>query len=116
MVGGVLEFVELTLADGTEAEVFHEIAPGRILTHVVIGYETGSISSSIFASAVLVVGSTHMKLVGGWIWYPTATAHADDPTWDGRIEIPPKARIRFRGTNETGLTKTIRCSFTTEAR
>ncbi len=115
MVDGILEFLELTLADETQDEVFQEIAFGRILTHITIGYETGSISPSIFASAMLVVGSTHMNLVGAWIWYPPVTSHADDPTWEGRITIPPRARIRFQGTNLTGLTKTIRCSYTTEA-
>ncbi len=115
MARPILEFIELTLPDETEGEVFQEIAAGRILTHITLGYETGSISSNIFASVVLVVGSTHMKLVGGWIWYPPVSSHADDPTWDGRIEIPPKARLRVRGTNVTGLTKTIRCSYTTEA-
>ncbi len=111
----VLDFLELTLADDTEDVAFHTLTPGRILTHVTIGYETGSVSSNIFAFAALQVGSIEMPLVGGWIWYPPVSEHADDPTWSGRIEIPPKARIRFQGTNQTGLTKTIRCAFTTEA-
>ncbi len=114
MARPTLDFIELVLADDTEDTIFHELTAGRILTHVTIGYETGSVSSSIFAFAALMVGSIEMKLVGGWIWYPPVSEHADDPVWDGRIEIPPNARIRFQGTNLTGLTKTIRCSFSTE--
>ncbi len=111
------KFVELTLTDGQEDEVFalpKEFVSGRVLTHITLGFETGSISSSIFASAMLEVGSTHVNLVGGWIWYPPVTVHADDLTWDGRMTIPASARLRFRGTNLTGLTKTIRCSYVTE--
>ncbi len=113
-----IEFLELELTDGTTANVTRELPPGKFLVYVTLGFETGSISNSIDAYVALQTFSTpviHMKLVGGWIWYPPVASHKDDPVWIGRIRIPDvRTDLRLEGTNETGLTKTIRCEYVLE--
>ncbi len=113
-----IQFLELTLADGVTGSITRELPPGRFLTYLTLGFETGSVSSSIDAYVALETLSKpviHMKLLGGWIWYPPVASHKDDPVWIGRIRIPDiRTDLRLEGTNETGLTKTIRCEYVLE--
>ncbi len=113
-----IQFLELELTTGTTANITRELPPGRFLTYLTLGFETGSISSSIDAFVALQTFSTpviHMKLIGGWIWYPPVASHKDDIVWIGRIRIPDvRTDLRLEGTNETGLTKTIRCEYILE--
>ncbi len=118
LLSGPIQFLEIELTDGLTDSVTRELPPGRFLTYVTLGFETGSISSAIDAFVSLQTFSTpviHMKIVGGWIWYPPTASHKDDPVWIGRIEIPDvRTDLRLEGTNETGLTKTIRCEYILE--
>ncbi len=113
-----IEFLELVLADGVTDDVTRELPPGRFLIYVTLGFETGSISHAIDAYVALQTFSKpviHMKLVGGWIRYPPVASHKDDLVWIGRIKIPDvRTDLRLEGTNETGLTKTIRCEYILE--
>ncbi len=113
-----IQFLELELADGVTDDVTRELPPGRFLVYVTLGFETGSIAHSIDAYVSLQTFTTppiHMKLVGGWIWYTPAASHKDDLVWIGRIRIPDvRTDLRLEGTNETGLTKTIRCEYILE--
>ncbi len=119
-MGEQIEFLELELTDGMTANVTRELPPGRFLIYVTLGFETGSISNSIDAFVALQTFSTpviHMKLVGGWIRYPPVASRKDDLVWIGRIRIPDvRTDIRLEGTNETSLTKTIRCEYVLEER
>lgn len=117
MHGRGIEFLELELPDDTSDDVLRELPAGEVLTYLTLGFETGSVSSSIMAYVALqrtVRPVIHMKLVGGWIWYPPVAAHAEDLVWAGRIIIPAETFLRLRGTNVTGLTKTIRVEYIME--
>lgn len=112
-----IDFLELELADEATDSEQRELPSGHFLVYATLGFETGSISSSIDASLDLlieVVPPIHLNLMGGWIWYPTVAPHADDPVWMGRIRIPPNTFLRLGGTNLTGLTKTIRTEYLME--
>ncbi len=112
-----IQFLELELADGVSDDVRRELPSGKFLIYVTLGFETGSVSSSIDVYVALERLSKpviHMKLVGGWIWYPPVASHKDDPVWVGRIRIPDDTYLRLEGTNETGLTKTVRCEYVLE--
>ncbi len=113
-----IQFLELELADGVTANVMRELLHGRFLVYVTLGFGVGSVSSAIDAYVALQTSSTpaiHMNLVGGWIWHPPTASHKDDPVWIGRIRIPDvRTDLRLEGTNETGLTKTIRCEYILE--
>ncbi len=113
-----IQFLELELTDGATANVTRELPGGQFLVYVTLGFETGSISHGIDAYVALETLSKpviHMKLVGGWIWYPPIASHKDDPVWIGRIRIPDRRTdLRLEGTNEPGLTKTIRTEYILE--
>lgn len=113
----VIDFLELDLVDGASTSVKRELARGGVLVYATLGFETGSISSSINASLDLLIEvapEIHLNLMGGWIWYPTEAPHVDDPVWMGRIQIPRETYLRLGGTNRTGLTKTIRVEYMME--
>ncbi len=117
MHDAAIEFLELELVDDASINAKRELPSGEFLVYATLGFETGSISSSIHASLELLIESTpliHLNLIGGWIWFPTAASHADDPVWIGRIRLPPDTFLLLGGTNRTGLTKTIRAEYILE--
>ncbi len=112
-----IDFLELELANGVTDDEKRELPFGGVLVYATVGFETGTINDSINVSLVLLLEATppvHLKLIGGWIWYPTVASHADDLVWAGRIKIPRNTFLRLGGTNLTGAVSTIRVEYLME--
>ncbi len=114
MVKPSLDVFDNTIPAGGTNVVHERLSDGVFLTHVALGYDAFGNSPPIRAFvAIEGAGLNHMTLVGGWIRSTSIPSHTDDLVWDGAVQVPVEARLRFAASNDTGAEQTVRCYYST---